>query len=112
MEELKKYKSSQHLVTTQNVELNGDKAVCESYFYAYHLVPTPDGTKDVVAAGRYVDNMEKRDGEWKISLRLAVFDWNKITDSAPLPARDEDPRTLGAHFPKDASYSAHADFLK
>lgn len=112
MEELKKYASSQHLVSTQNVELQGDSAVCESYFYAYHLVPTPDGHKDVVAAGRYLDTMEKRDGEWKITLRHAVFDWNKMTDSAPLPKRENDPRTLGANTPDDPSYHAFAGLLK
>lgn len=108
MGELKKFKSSQHLITTQNSEVNGDSAVCESYFYAYHLLPTPDGTKDVIVAGRYVDTMEKRNGEWKISLRLATFDWNKITDSAPLSVADNDPRTLGATLPNDASYTAFA----
>lgn len=108
MEELKKYAGSQHLITTQNAEINGDTAVCESYFYAWHLVETPDGDKNVIAAGRYIDTMEKRNGEWKITLRQAVFDWNSMTDSTALPTPENDPRILGGKFPNDESYTAMA----
>ena len=112
MEELKKFTSSQHLITTQNAEINGDSAVCESYFYAYHLLPTPGGLKDLVVAGRYVDTMEKRNGEWKITLRLATFDWNRISDSSSLPVAENDPRTNGTNTKDDASYLAFVNILK
>ena len=59
MKELEKFTISQHLITTQNAEINGNSAMCESYFYAYHLMSTPNGDKDVIAAGRYLDTMEK-----------------------------------------------------
>lgn len=112
MEELKKYDASQHIISTQNVELDGSSAVCESYFLAFHLVPTPDGTKEVIAAGRYVDAMQKRDGEWKISHRTCIFDWNRITDESPLPAPDPDPRFTGARYPEDTSYKIFSELLK
>ncbi|MDP6198029.1 MAG: nuclear transport factor 2 family protein [Porticoccaceae bacterium] len=112
MKELEKFTISQHLITTQNAEINGNSAMCESYFYAYHLMSTPNGDKDVIAAGRYLDTMEKRDGEWKITLRQATFDWNKITDAAPLPAPENDPRTVGTNSKEDASYAAFANIRK
>ena len=112
MKELEKLTISQHLITTQNAEINGNSAMCESYFYAYHLMSTPNGDKDVIAAGRYLDTMEKRDGEWKITLRQATFDWNKITDAAPLPAPENDPRTVGTNSKEDASYAAFANIRK
>ena len=112
MIELEKFTISQHLITTQNAEMNGNSAMCESYFYAYHLMSTPNGDKDVIAAGRYLDTMEKRDGEWKITLRQATFDWNKITDAAPLPAPENDPRTVGTNSKEDASYAAFANIRK
>ena len=112
MKELEKFTISQHLISTQNAEINGNSAMCESYFYAYHLMSTPNGDKDVIAAGRYLDTMEKRDGEWKITLRQAIFDWNKITDAAPLPAPENDPRTVGTNSKEDASYAAFANIRK
>ena len=112
MKELEKFTISQHLITTQNAEINGNSAMCESYFYAYHLMSTPNGDKDVIAAGRYLDTMEKRDCEWKITLRQATFDWNKITDAAPLPAPENDPRTVGTNSKEDASYAAFANIRK
>ena len=30
-------------------------------------------------AGRYVDGFEKRDGEWRVAERTAVFDWVEET---------------------------------
>lgn len=108
LEELKKYETTQHLIATQNAKLNGNSAVCESYFYAYHHVPTPDGTREVIASGRYVDTMEKRDGEWKITHRLAVFDWTHGGAATPLPAPENDPRNFGKSYPDDVSYATFA----
>lgn len=105
MEELKKFDSTQHVIATQNVEVSGEKAVCESYFVAFHMMPTDDGLKELVVAGRYLDEMQKHEGLWKIKLRRCVFDWNKLSDAAPLPSRDPDPRYTGASFPEDDSYA-------
>ncbi len=105
MGELVKFDATQHIIATQNVEVTGLTAACESYFVAYHTMQTPDGTKELIVAGRYLDQMEKRDGEWKIILRRCVFDWTRMTDASPTPARDPDPRHLGKNFPDDDSYA-------
>ena len=105
IEELKKFDSTQHIIATQNVDISGSRALCESYFMAIHIVPNPDGDKELTVAGRYLDEMEKRDGEWKILMRRCVFDWNRMVDASPLPSRDPDPRYLGKRFPNDDSYT-------
>jgi hypothetical protein len=112
MDELKKYLASQHIISTQNIELSGLSAVCESYFLAFHLVATPDGNKEAIAAGRYVDEMEKRDDVWKISHRTCIFDWNRITDESPLPAPDPDTRYTGKKYLEDDSYQIFSKLLK
>lgn len=112
MESLKIYDASQHIIATQNVEVSGSKAACESCFIAIHMMPTPDGVKELIVAGRYLDEMEKRDGEWKITLRRCVFDWNRLTDAEPIPPRDPDARYLGKRSAEDDSYAMFAKLAK
>lgn len=112
MEELKKYQTTQHIISTQNVEINGQSAVCESYFMAFHLVSTPEGAKEVIAAGRYVDSMDKRDNVWKITHRQCIFDWNRIVPESPLPKLDPDPRTTGYLYPDDMSYNIFSKLVE
>lgn len=105
MAQLENYDSTQHIISTQNVEINESAAVCESYFVSFHLMPNEAGPKEIIVAGRYLDEMEKRDGHWKISHRRCIFDWNRMTDASPLPPRDPDPRHTGKRFPDDGSYA-------
>jgi len=73
-----------HIIGNVLMTLRGDTADVESYFYGIHRINTPDGGKsDVLGAGRYVDNFEKRDDEWRIAKRLVVTDWfRQYPDSA------------------------------
>ena len=32
----------------------------------------------MIAAVRYVDRMERRDGEWRIAKRVMVLDWHRV----------------------------------
>ena len=49
----------------------------EAYFIAHHRIPSPDGPQHMIAAGRYLDRFEKRNGEWRISHRHAIYDWSR-----------------------------------
>ncbi|GAB5459022.1 MAG: hypothetical protein Hens3KO_20520 [Henriciella sp.] len=108
--QLDSYTATQHIISTQIAKVNGDKGVCESYFYARHALPTDDGPKELIAAGRYIDTMEKRGGIWKIKHRKAVFDWNRIDSDYAIPARPEMDKvmTKGARGEEDVSYAAFA----
>jgi len=108
MPQLSSFTSTQHIISTQIAEVKGDKAVCESYFYARHALSSDAGPKELIAAGRYIDTMEKRDGVWKITHRKSVFDWNKLVEDHAIPPRPEMDAvmTWGARDKTDPSYLA------
>jgi SnoaL-like domain len=56
-----------HNITTHQCEIDGDVAHAESYSVGLFL--DPDGKAGRLLAGRYLDRLERRDGEWKIALR-------------------------------------------
>lgn len=98
---------TQHIIANILISVHGDTADAEAYFYGFHRVNLPDGSKsDVVGAGRYVDNFEKRGDEWRIAKRLVITDWfRQYPDSA-----DWSQGMLGimmepgGRFPDDDSY--------
>jgi hypothetical protein len=81
MDLLKIYERTQHIIANQLIELDGDRAACESYFHAHHVMKTEQGVINVIAAGRYIDRLERRDGVWKIIHRGVVYDWNRVDPS-------------------------------
>lgn len=106
-------KRTQHIIGQSLFEVNGDKAAGESYFVAHHNIDTPDGEIFMIAAGRYLDSFERRDGIWKISHRHAIFDWNSSESSTDSWTRDnpDNPSVYGARGSQDASY-AHMASVK
>jgi len=93
LEVLRHYDSTMHFVGNQLVEIDGDTARAESYCVAYHRRGAQDGEQghDLVLGLRYVDRMERRDGEWRIADRKCAFDWSRI-----------DPVTAEWDFPQEA----------
>lgn len=61
-----------HNVTMQSCEIDGDVAHAESYVIGLFL--DPGGAMSRVLAGRYIDRLERRDGEWHIALRRATVE--------------------------------------
>lgn len=62
----------QHYVTNQTIDLDGDKAHSETYYFA--VLKRADGICDV-AGGRYADRLERRDGSWAIVERACLVEW-------------------------------------
>ena len=104
---LKTMKRTQHVIGQTLMEVSGDKAAGESYFVAHHNIDTPDGEIFMIAAGRYLDTFERRDGTWKISHRHAVYDWNSTVPATDGWDRDdpENPSVYGIRGTGDASYA-------
>jgi hypothetical protein len=69
---------TQHHIANELVELDGDRASCESYFTAYHRNEKDGQVKLLVVGGRYLDRFERRSGEWKIARRVTVLDWARV----------------------------------
>lgn len=66
-----------HLLGQSLIQVHGDEAGAETYFIAVMMNTAPDGTpKCNQLGGRYVDQLERRDGQWKIKHRTAVRDWS------------------------------------
>jgi ketosteroid isomerase-like protein len=89
-----------HHVTSHNCEIEGDVAHAESYVLFVHRYR--DGKTVHVAGGRYVDRLEKRDGEWRIALRRLVLDYRYLADGTIFGAWDGYPK--GTQDRGDVSY--------
>lgn len=61
-----------HHITTHLCEINGDEAHAESYSIGLFL--NPDGKTARLLAGRYIDRLERRDGQWRIALRRCTVE--------------------------------------
>jgi hypothetical protein len=68
-----------HYIANELIEVDGDVAHCESYFFGIHRRQNKEGiTTDLVFSGRYADRFERRDGAWKIAHRQVIFDRSRI----------------------------------
>lgn len=72
-----------HTVTNHWIDIQGDSAVGESYVLAYQGV-VGETPQDILTGGRYVDQYERRGGEWRISSRTFVMDWSMAQDGKDL----------------------------
>lgn len=61
-----------HNVTMHACEIEGDIAHCESYVIG--LFADKGGESSRILAGRYIDRLEKRQGEWRIAVRRATVE--------------------------------------
>lgn len=92
-----------HTVTHCTIDVEGDFATSESYYWAYQRAhggeeavsaffgpdyaakAKADGTidqyQDYYCGGRYIDLFERRNGQWKILRRKITNEWNDIRPS-------------------------------
>ncbi len=93
------FEVTMHAICNVHMEYGNDVMCTESYLIAYHKVK---GERDKIEAvqgskyfaaldldkvgdthhvflygGRYIDRLEKKEGEWKIAHRRVVMDWNE-----------------------------------
>jgi SnoaL-like domain len=61
-----------HHITNETIRVDGDTAACESYYSGFMLECHDDGQRTIQMVGRYLDRLERRNGEWKISERVIV----------------------------------------
>lgn len=95
-----------HLLGQSLIQVNGDEAGAETYFIAVTTSTAPDGTPRCnQLGGRFVDRLERRDGQWKIKHRIAVRDWSvslKVEEDSYAKAQ----LTPGQRANTDPSYAA------
>lgn len=74
---------SQHHITNHIVEIDGDVANAETYFL---VVSRRDNEETVgFVGGRYLDRFERRDGDWRIALRVVVIDVGARANARQMP---------------------------
>ena len=66
---------TQHVLGQSVIELRGDAARVETQVLSYHRVDMGKEERDTVVGGRYLDQMTKRDGQWRIAQRTMLYDW-------------------------------------
>ena len=67
-----------HHITNILIEVDGNSATSESYAMVISAgLPGESGEPiDLIISARFLDRLEKRNGEWKLAHRCAVFDTN------------------------------------
>lgn len=76
------YELTRHALSNILIDLHASRARCETYVNADHLLP--GATQEMCFGGRYLDLLEKRDGEWRLLQRRVVMDWAKTREMEDL----------------------------
>lgn len=79
-----------HNITTHTVDIDGDDAHAESYVIVLLL----NGSTAQVISGRYIDRLERREGQWRIAVRRSTVEVMFLADAS----------ALQSSFFKDAGY--------
>lgn len=69
-----------HLLTNETVDLTGDVAHVETY--VTRLSSSKKDSKSMIISGRYIDRLERRNGEWRIAMREFVPHFLTETNTA------------------------------
>jgi hypothetical protein len=95
-----------HLLGQSLIWVDGDSARAETYFQATLKYPPKNGI-DLVnhIAGRYVDQLVREDGRWRIKRRLTLRDWS-ITHRVEQDLLAASGIVEGAQGADDPSYAA------
>jgi hypothetical protein len=73
-----------HLIGQTTLTVDGDEASGEIYFIAYHRFVQDGAETDMIFGGRYIDEYQRRNGEWRILKRREIADWTRT-----IPAADD-----------------------
>ena len=95
---------TQHDLLNHTCEIDGETAHCETY---YLFIARNKDESVMLAGGRYVDRLERRDGEWKIALRTNAIEWSAAPEAVPIPFGDVpgvDLNGTSERGPADISY--------
>jgi hypothetical protein len=79
-----RYSGYQHYVTDIAVEIDGDTADADSYWFC--VLRQDDRGELMLSGGRYADRMERRDGEWRIVRREVSIIWQSTVPGGPATA--------------------------
>ena len=96
--------ATMHNLLNFTCEIDGDTAHTETY---YLFVGRNRDETNWTAGGRYVDRLERRDGDWRIATRCNAVEWSGLVPTLPLPFADVpdiDGNGPSTRDPEDLSY--------
>ena len=85
-----------HHITTHTCEIDGNVAHAESYVIG--LMLNHDGVTARLLAGRYLDRLEKREGQWRLAVRRSTAEVCFAGDATLMTQA----AFVDRHFPKGA----------
>lgn len=83
-----------HFLGGTSIELNGDRAVCQTKMTISQRAEVHDVLVDVVCTGRFCDFIERRGGRWGFVLRQPIYEKDRMDPVDPAAAVDLDPEIL------------------
>lgn len=69
--------NTQHVLGQSFIALDGARARAETQVISYHRINMGAQERDSVIGGRYLDEFEQREGEWRIAARTMLYDWSQ-----------------------------------
>jgi 3-phenylpropionate/cinnamic acid dioxygenase small subunit len=72
------WKAHTHFITNPRIEIDGDIAHAECY--VLFVLRRKDPALVDLGGGRYIDRLERRNGEWRIAARQHVVEWRTQGD--------------------------------
>ncbi len=74
--------STLHHLLNHSCDIDGDLAHGETYFL--YTGVNRDGS-NWAAGGRYIDRLERRDGEWRVAFRYTLIEWSGAIPTSRVP---------------------------
>ncbi|HEY0446384.1 MAG TPA: nuclear transport factor 2 family protein [Allosphingosinicella sp.] len=100
-----------HHISNVSVEVRGNRAFSECYYFAHHRRAAKEGggEEDAFFEGRYLDRHERRGGEWRIIQRRGLSDFSTVVPAKTLHASwPEGQHSL--RYPDDDYYAMRRAF--
>lgn len=80
-------KVSTHFMGNHLAAVKGDTATCETYCEIHMIYAEPRGDRADVFGARYLDQLVRLNGQWKVKHRIQHRDWGREEFPTPQPAR-------------------------
>jgi hypothetical protein len=96
------FNMTSHNITNHRCDIEADTAYCESYVVGGLF--WRDGKTTTIAFGRYLDQLEKRNGEWRLVTRRCTIEMSATTDGTWVHSKNVKGFLQGLWNKDDPSY--------
>ncbi len=101
---LKQWTSSHQTNSNFLIDVDGDIATGEVHWTGFYRYVIDGQPMDQLAAGRYLDKYERRNGEWRILHRTCTSEWSRVEKVEEDWRADPGPSIMGVRDKSDPVY--------